>query len=190
MRRLIESSRPLAMALAVAVTGLSPASAQQDFSFMPKGGKTLLLDVFGASPDPATLAEMTAAGRGEDGWRAFLAGKKASLSDKELRTLASYLAVNMPLPQAALDDAAKAGDIAAALPPDGRELAWNNCQSCHSLFASYLTQDRDLPGWQNLFQAPFHRQLKMSAKEREEFSHYAVINMPMKVEDVPDALRF
>ena len=190
MRRLIESGRPVAIALAVALTSLVPAFAQQDFNFMPKGGKTLLLDVFGASPEPAALAEMTAAGRSEADWNAIVTAHKASLGAKEARTLAAYLALNMPLPQAALDAAAKAGGITAALPPDGRELAWNNCQSCHSLFAGYLTQDRDLEGWRNLFQAPFHRQLKMSAKEREEFSHYAVINMPMKVEDVPEALRF
>ena len=156
---------------------------------MPKGGKTLLLNVFGTSPDPAALADMAAAGRSEAYWNSIVTAHKASLSEKEARTLAAYLALNMPLPPEALA-AAKAGDIATVLPLDGRELAWNNCQSCHSLFAGYLTQDRDLEGWRNLFQAPFHRQLKMNAKEREEFSHYAVINMPMKVEDVPEALRF
>ncbi|MGO8915374.1 MAG: hypothetical protein ACLQJR_05650 [Stellaceae bacterium] len=190
MMRPVDASRLAATALALAVTGLLPAFAQEDFSFMPKGGKTLLLGVFGASPDPATLAEMTAAGRSEADWNEMVTTRKTGLSDKAIRTLAAYLALNMPLPPAALDAAAKAGDIATVLPPDGRELAWNNCQSCHSLFTGYLTQDRDLQGWQNLFQAPFHRQLKMSAKEREEFSHYAVINMPMKMEDVPEALRF
>ena len=41
-----------------------------------------------------------------------------------------------------------------------------------------------------MFQSPFHRELKMSAEERDEFSHYSVINMPMKFEDVPEDLRF
>ena len=188
--RLVDTSRPVAIALAVALTGLLPAYAQEYFSFMPKGGTALLLDVFGAAPDPATLAEMTAAARSEADWNELLLARKTALGDKELRTLAAYLALNMPLPRDALDAAAKAGDIATALPPDGRELAWNGCQSCHSLFAGYLTQDRDLQGWQNTFQSPFHRELKMSAEEREEFSHYSVINMPMKFEDVPEDLRF
>jgi hypothetical protein len=188
--RLVESSRLVAIAVAVALIGLWPASAQEDFSFMPKGGKTLLLEVFGASPDAATLAEMSAAGRSEADWNEIVTARKTGLSDKEVRTLAAYLALNMPLPPEALAAAAKAGDIATVLPPDGRELAWNGCQSCHSLFAGYLTQDRDLQGWQNLFQSPFHRELKMTPPERDEFSHYAVINMPMKFEDVPEDLRF
>lgn len=157
---------------------------------MPKGGKTLLVDVFGASPDPAVLAELTAAGRSEADWNNLLAERKTGLGDRELRTLAAYLAVNMPPPQDALDAATKAGDIATALPADGRELAWNGCQSCHSLFAGYLTQDRDLQGWQNMFQSPFHRELKMTPQERDEFSRYSAINMPMKFEDVPEDLRF
>ena len=92
----------------------------------------------------------------------------------------------MPLPKATLQQAAKRGDIASALPPDGRELAWNQCQSCHSLFSSYLTQDRDVQGWRNMFLSPFHRELKMTPQEREEFSRYSAINMPMKIEDVPE----
>ena len=121
--RLVATSRLVALALAVALTGPLPAYAQEDFSFMPKGGKALLLDVFGAAPDPATLAEMTAAARSEADWNELLLARKTALGDKELRTLAAYLALNMPLPRDALDAAAKAGDIATALPPDGRELA-------------------------------------------------------------------
>ena len=178
------------MALAVALTAILPALAQESFDFMPKGGKTLFVDVFGAAPDAATRDEMAAAARGEAHWSDLLAKRNTGLGDKELRTLAAYLAVNMPLPQGALDAAAKVGDIAAALPADGRELAWSGCQSCHSLFAGYLTQDRDLPGWQNMFQSPFHRELKMTARERDEFARYSAINMPMKFEDVPEGLRF
>jgi hypothetical protein len=76
------------------------------------------------------------------------------------------------------------------LPRDGRDLAWEQCQSCHSLFAGYLTQSRAAVGWRNMFLSPFHRQLKMTPQEREEFARYSEINMPMKVEDVPPDLRF
>ena len=182
--------RLTAIALAVMVS-ISPAVAQVlSFDFMPKGGKVLFIDVFGAAPDGATLDEMTAAARSEADWNGFLTGRDAGLGDKELRTLAAYLAVNMPAKRDVLDTAAKAGDIAAALPADGRELAWNGCQGCHSLFAGYLTQDRDLQGWENMFNSPFHRELKMTPRERDEFSRYSAINMPMKFEDVPEDLRF
>jgi hypothetical protein len=177
-------------ALAVIVAGLLPAFAQESFEFMPKGGKTLFGEVFGAAPDAATLDAITAAARSEADWNDLVAARKTSLGDEELRTLAAYLAVNTPLSREALDAAVMAGDIATALPADGRELAWNGCQSCHSLFSSYLTQDRNLLGWQNMFQSPFHRELKMTAQERDEFSRYSAINMPMEFEDVPEELRF
>jgi hypothetical protein len=180
----------LAAALAIGLGCLSQALGQE-LDFMPKGGKTLLMEVFGATPDAATLDALAAPARSEADWSAFLAGADAKLSDKELRTLAAYLSVNMPAaPRDKLGSAAASGGIAAALPPDGRELAWNGCQGCHSLFAGYLTQDRDLQGWQNMFQSPFHRELRMTPQQRDEFSRYSAINMPMKIEDVPEELRF
>jgi len=179
-----------AMMLAVALTGAAPALGQTTPDFMPKGGKSLFIDVFGATPDKATIAEMTGAKHSEADWSTLLAARHTGLKKKALRTLASYLAVNMPLAPQAVDAAVKAGNIAKALPPDGRELAWNQCQSCHSLFAGYLTQDRDLEGWRNTFRSPFHRELPLTERERDEFAHYAVINMPMKYEDVPPDLRF
>ncbi len=168
----------------------TPALAQQDPQFMPKGGKALLLALLGTSPDAAELPQIGAAKRSEAEWRAFLAPRQGAMNEKELATLVAYLAVNMPLPAGALEQAAKQGNPTAALPPDGRELAWNNCQSCHSLFAGYLTQERDLQAWHNEFLAPFHRGLRMTAQEREEFCRYSALNMPMKIDDVPSDLRF
>jgi hypothetical protein len=49
---------------------------------------------------------------------------------------------------------------------------------------------RDVQGWRNLFVSPFHRRMKMTEAERETFSRYSAINMPMKPEDVPKELRF
>jgi hypothetical protein len=92
----------------------------------------------------------------------------------------------MPMP----DEAVKRGNLASALPSDGRDLAWGGCQNCHSLFASHLTQKRNVQGWRNMFLSPFHRELKMTAQEREEFARYSALNMPMKIEDVPQDLRF
>jgi hypothetical protein len=53
-----------------------------------------------------------------------------------------------------------------------------------------LTQRRNAQGWRNMFLSPFHRELKMNPQEREEFARYSALNMPMRIEDVPQDLRF
>jgi hypothetical protein len=181
-----------ALVLASVCAGLLawPALAQQDYGFMPKGGKALLVQLLGKAPDPAELRRITTARRTEAEWCEALAPGAGGLDDKEVRTLAAYAAVNLPLARGALERAEQQGDWTAALPLDGRELAWNHCQFCHSLFSSYLTIERNVQGWQNTFQTPFHRDIKMTAQERETFARYSAINMPMRIEDVPAELRF
>ena len=180
------------VAFGVLFFGLAPALSQLDYSFMPKGGKALLLEVLGSPPDDKDLRKLIEARRSQAEWRDAMAARVKTLSERELRTLAAYLAVNMPMPDPdrVVAKAAKPNELSAALSRDGRELAWNECQFCHSLFSSHLTQDRDDKAWLNMFQSPFHRGLKMTEQERQEFSHYSAINMPMKIEDVPMDLRF
>lgn len=175
----------LLAALGIVVFAFAQA-AGEDNAFMPKGGRALLLGLLGVPPDQAELRAIAQARRTEPEWRAFAAARNKALTERELATLAAYLAVNMPLS----DDAVKRGNLAAALPPDGRDLAWSGCQPCHSLFASHLTQKRTVQGWRNMFLSPFHRELKMNPQEREEFARYSALNMPMKIEDVPQELRF
>ena len=179
------AGRLLLAVLAIAAFAFVQA-AGEDNAFMPKGGRALLLDVLGASPDQTELRAIVQARRTEPQWRDFVAARKKALTERELATLAAYLAVNMPMS----DDAMKGGNVASALPPDGRDLAWNGCQNCHSLFTGYLMQDREVQGWRNMFLSPFHRELKMSPQEREEFARYSNLNMPMKIDDVPQDLRF
>jgi hypothetical protein len=167
----------------------APGLAQEDFGFMPKGGRTLLADFLGGAPKADEIAALMTAKRSEEEWRSYLAGRKGNLTERELRTLASYLAINAPWDKAPPAEGSP-GDLIKALPPDGRDLAWNYCQSCHSLFSSYLTQERDLKGWLGMFSSPFHRGIDMTPKERQTFSAYSAINMPMKIEDVPADLRF
>ena len=180
------SSRRRAWLAAAGVLALMQPVTAADYDFMPRGGRTLLLEMVRAAPDAADLRAIVQSRRSEAEWREFVATRAKGLNDTQLATLAAYLAVNMPLPEAA----AKASNLASALPPDGRELAWNQCQFCHSLFSSYLMQDREAQAWRNMFQSPFHRELKMTPQEREEFSRYSAINMPMKIDDVPQDLRF
>lgn len=165
--------------IVLAIAALTIGAGGETHDFMPKGGRALLAE--GAGRTPAQLPGITQQKRTEAEWRAF-ADAQPRLSQRERATLAAYLAVNMPMatPARAPQD----------LPLDGRDLAWEQCQSCHSLFTSFLTQSGSAQRWRNMFLAPFHRNIKMSAQEREEFARYAEINMPMRVEDVPDELRF
>lgn len=173
-------------ALAGALVLLAAQAAGEDPSFMPKGGRTLLLEMVGSPAELGELRKIAQARRTEVEWRSFAAARAKTLSDRELDTLAAYLAVNLPLPS----DLAQRSDLAQALPADGRDLAWTQCQSCHSLFASHLMQDKEAQAWRNMFLSPFHREMKMSPQEREEFARYSALNMPMKFDDVPPDLRF
>jgi hypothetical protein len=185
MSTVANGGRLFLVVLAMAVSAFVQA-AGEDNAFMPKGGRALLLDLLGAPPDQVELRAIAQARRTEPQWLDFIAARKKPLTERELATLAAYLAVNMPLS----DDALKRDNLASALPPDGRDLAWNGCQSCHSLFASHLTQKRNAQGWRNMFLSPFHRELNMNPQEREEFARYSALNMPMKIDDVPPDLRF
>ncbi len=182
-------ARVLLVALSFVTVGVSPAIAQEDEAFMPKGGKTLFLELKD-TPRAAELREIGNLSHTEAEWRGILTERHKQLGEREVSELAAYLAVNFPLPEGAVAQAESGGDIASALPPDGRELAWTQCQFCHSLFSGYLMQSRDVQGWRSVFLSPFHRGLKMTAQQRETFAHYSAINMPMKSADVPAQLRY
>lgn len=189
----VQAGRWLVTALAVLVAACATTcvrAAGEDYGFMPKGGKTLLLELLGPAPGPEEFRKIALSKRSEPQWREFVDARGKSLDDRQRATLAAYLTVNLPVAESAFEEAARRKDLPAALPPDGRELAWNQCQSCHSLFTSHLTQEREVQAWLNMFESPFHRQLKMSPREREEFSRYSALNMPMRIEDVPRELRF
>jgi hypothetical protein len=180
--------RTLGTVVIAVLAGLALA-AGEDERFMPKGGRTLLLESLGPAAGIEEFSRIASARRSDAEWVQFVAARALPAGEREKATLAAYLAVNMPLPVATLQGA-QAPNLAASLPRDGRDLAWNQCQFCHSLFSSHLTQSRDVNGWRNVFLSPFHRELKMSPQEREEFARYSALNMPMKVEDVPPELRF
>ncbi len=176
MRRM--SPAPAAAALVFVTTAV--ALAQPDFGFMPDGGRQMLAAL--ARDGKLALADIGAKRAGEAEWRTILSAADASLESGPLETLASYLAVNMPVRDGAL--------TSERLPPDGKELAIANCQFCHSFFTGYLVHDRDAEGWRAIFKSPFHTELPMSPTERETFARYSAINMPIDYADVPEDLRF
>lgn len=172
---------------ALAGLGAAARAADVDENFMPKGGRTLLLELLGPQPTAAEIRGFVAVKYTEPQWAEWLAQRATKASERERATLAAYLSVNMPLAAAKPPTAA---ELRTALPPDGRDLAWRQCQFCHSLFSSHLTQARDVQGWRNMFLSPFHREMKMTPQQREEFARYSALNMPMKPDDVPADLRF
>jgi mono/diheme cytochrome c family protein len=179
------------VSLGVAALLVMSVFAQSTFEFMSDGGRTLLLDHFGPGTDnEELLTQIVEQERPQADWRALIADKAPALDASAAETLAGYLAVNMPLADPAPVRSADRASVAAALPPDGKQLALDHCQFCHSFFTGYLVQDRDVDGWLSTFKAPFHREIKMSEKERQTFARYSAVNMPMKYEDVPEELRF
>lgn len=164
-------------ALAALALGAGAVWAQGDsLAFMPDGGRGIFARAF---PDPSAQREALGQTRSDQDWQAVLAS--SGLTEREVATLAAYLSRVAPF---------DAKDPIEALPPDGRDLATAQCQSCHSLFSGYLMQRRNRTGWRVIFASPFHKDIPMSPTEREIFADYSAINMPMRVQDVPPEMRF
>lgn len=177
------------VACAVALSmPLGAVLAEDAMGFMPPGGKSILIENLEAT-DGDKIAELAATEATNDEWEELFGQLMSDIGENALATVTAYSAINFPLSPEALARLKEAG-AADSLPPDGKELAVNNCQNCHSLFAGYLTHDRDVTGWLGVFKSPFHSQIPMTETERETFSHYSAINMPMKFEDVPPEYRF
>lgn len=170
--------RPLILALLIPV-GL--AVAQDDpFGFMPDGGRALLAAVF---TDAGSQARALAQDNSAEDWEKEIFETAPTLAVDQAKTLAAYLSVIAPFE---MGDA----ETAMVLPPDGRDLALTQCQSCHSLFTGYLMHRRDRAGWLATFASPFHSGIPMTDTEKAIFADYSAINMPMRIEDVPPELRF
>ncbi len=104
--------------------GGAVAFAQRDpFAFMPDGGRESFGAVFPTADAQAwALSQKLTA---ED-WAAEITERAPDLPARTAATLAAYLSVISPVKAAP--------DTASTLPPDGRDLALTQCQSCHSLF--------------------------------------------------------
>lgn len=175
-----------AVTLIVMLALTAMAMSQESFGFMPSSAKAFLPRLAATADD---LRKLAAEQHSEADWRQFVTKSAPGLAEREIGELAAYLAINMPA-TTPLPAGADRAALVDAFPADGRELAWNHCQSCHSLFTGYLMQNRDVQGWRSVFLSPFHRNIRMNDKERETFARYSAASMPMKAEDVPADLRF
>lgn len=171
---------------AVALAGV--ALAQAGMEFVPDGGRTLSLKVFGADPD--RLADVADKSLDREEWWEYLTQSDVDLNETEALTLAGYLSLNMPLEEPEALAGLDAEELADALPRDGKDLAIRHCQSCHGFYSGYLAHDRDMAGWMQTFHAPFHLEIPMSRTEIETFALYSEYNMPLAIDEVPPEWRF
>lgn len=174
------------VAFLCALAGAATAQQVSDYTFMPDGGRGLLLRVFGTEGSAALATDPDVGSGVVAAWTTRITALDAGLDDKQVRTLAGFLAFSASPPEWNLSESP---DV-APVPRDGRDIALAECQSCHSLFTGYLMQKRNVDGWLSVFKSPFHMTMHLTESERRVFADYSAVNMPVRPEDVPPELRF
>jgi hypothetical protein len=190
----------LAVLAALAALGaavVSSARAQEYdpiFDFIPSGGRTLLAQVLDGKPPAADVQALLTSRHTREEWTADLKerGKRIAalraLDERELMTLADYLAANMPLPADRVPAATAGAGAKRALPRDGRDMALNFCQSCHIITVT-VTQDRTREHWLGTMNKPSHVQIKLTPEERDALARDLVHNAGIPIDQVPEDLR-
>ena len=182
-----------ALAAALAMPLAAPA-AEDVFAFIPSGGRTLLADVLGAKAPPDEVRGLLAGKRTRDEWLKYLREHAKQLpgvqrlKDKELRTLAEYLAANMPLPANRIPADLARANWEKSLPPDGKDFTLDYCQGCH-IVTVVVTQDRSREAWLGTLGKPSHIQIKLDRGQREALVNYLLINAAIPIDEVPEDLR-
>ena len=172
-----------------------PIYAQTDdvFDFIPSGGRTLLAQIITAAP--ANEVQNLLGGKHDhEGWREYLKTRASALPeleklyDQERLTLESYLAFNMPLPVKSIPANPAKANWEKLLPPDGRDMALDNCQFCH-IITVVVTQDKAKVTWQGTMNSPSHIEIKLDDRQREALAEYLVLNAAIPIDLVPEELR-
>jgi mono/diheme cytochrome c family protein len=184
----------LAASLLLLALVAAPLHAQTDdvFAFIPAGGRTLLAQLVEQGLSPEELQPILSAKRTPEEWVSYLRERQAAvpalqaLGEQDLLTLSDYLAFNMPA--AGIAAQANATELAAALPPDGRDFALNYCQSCH-IITVVVTQDRTKEAWLGTMNKPSHIEIELTPVEREALANYLVLNAGIPIDLVPEELR-
>ncbi len=178
--------RGIAICIAALLAGAALAQGNA-FDFMPPGGRDILATL--AEGDPGKLGQAAARADDRVGWADWARALAPDLDDTQIETFAAYAALNLPLSGDVIAQLSENGDP-GLLPPDGKELAIQQCQFCHSFFTGYLAHDRDEIGWKGTFKTPFHAEISMTEIERDTFASYSALNLPLAIQDVPPELRF
>ena len=178
---------------ALALTAAAAPPPRKDvFDFVPPGGRTLLAGVLSNRASPAEARAILGGKHTSDEWLVYLAAHESALPSlktfdaKKRRTLADYLAANMPLAKPPADPAKAAW--AKVLPPDGRDFALEKCQGCH-IITVVITQDRSKAAWLGTLHKPSHIGIKLSQPQREALVNYLLVNGAIPIDQVPEELR-
>lgn len=189
------SSRFIAATAAV-ILAAAASAAVDEYSFMPKGGRDLFVEVLAACANCDDIANVIAAQGSQEAWQKYFSGKQnrqkqaalSGLSEKQAKVLLTYLAVNTPVAKAKLPKDAKNVNWTSVLPPDGRQLTLEKCMGCHSLGVTVLN-DADYRAWGMIMRKSDHVVIKMTDKEIETLKQYLAIITPMPEDQVPKQLR-
>jgi hypothetical protein len=179
--------------LAVALPFLALAAGDV-FDFIPSGGRTLLSQALAGRAADAEVNALLTGKRSRDEWLAHLKGRRSAiaglqkLDDKQLLTLADYLAHNMPQSAVKVPAPPTLANWEKALPQDGRDYTLNYCMGCH-IVTVVVTQSRTKDAWLGSLGKPSHIQIKLKPDQREALASYLVINAAIPIDDVPEELR-
>jgi mono/diheme cytochrome c family protein len=178
---------PLVPVLLLVLAATAVRGQEDDIlSFVPSGGRTLVLDLVDAGASMDTIKDAFSQERDAAGWQAWIDENRSSVpgldafDDFQARTLANYLAHAAPMDPAEVS--------AEALPRDGRDMALRYCQSCHIITVS-ITQDRTREAWLGTLNNPSHVEIEMNDRERSLLAGYYVVNGGIPIEQIPPALR-
>lgn len=185
-----------AFAAAVLMNGAPCATtpAADVFEFVPSGGRTLLAHVLAGKPASDPSRALLTTKRSAEQWRAYLKGEGAAiagvkaLDDRGRATLADYLAHNTPLAAVKVPANPSVANWEKALPPDGRDLVLEHCQSCH-IITVVVTQDRPKSAWLGTMNKPSHVGIKTTPAQREALADYLIVNAGIPIDQVPEELR-
>lgn len=193
----------LAAAAALALGGLARA-ADDKLAFVPKGGVQLLLEVKAKCANCDDLATLVTTKRTADDWQKYFTGRQstvtglsdaekkkgalATFTDRQIKTLVTYLSINMPMARDKLPKDPARAQWEGVLPVDGRKLTLDKCMGCHSL-ATTLLIEGDLNAWGVIMRKSDHVNLAMNAQQLQELLHYLTINMPVPDSEIPDEFR-
>jgi hypothetical protein len=164
------------------------------FSFIPLGGRDLLARVLQSQPAAAEARAILAGKRTREEWESYLKDRGAALKavqtlgDTERKTLADYLAFNMPLPPAQIPSDLGRANWSRDLPLDGRDFMMERCQGCH-IITVVVTQARTKEAWLGTMGKPSHIRIKLTPQQREALANYLVLNAGIPIDQVPEELR-
>lgn len=184
----------VAILAAAIVAPLRAAEYDPIFDFIPLGGRSLLSQVLESKVPAAEARALLTGKRTREEWVEYLKGRTKTiaalkdLEDQELLTLADYMSFNMPLPAEKIPADLANADWRKILPPDGRDLALEFCQSCHIITVT-VTQDRTKEHWLGTMNKPSHIEIKLSKQEREALASYLVLNAGIPIDQIPEDLR-